>query len=278
MNRNMRYPGFKKKALTLSYDDGVEQDIRLIEIMTKYGLKGTFNINTELFVPEGTVFPVGQVHRRMSEKQAYELYMSNGMEIAVHTCQHPHLEAIPTNECAYEVLQDKTNIERATGKLCRGMAYPFGTTNDQVVEVLKSCGILYSRTTVATKSFKLPEDWLRLPATCHHNEPQLMELAKQFVERKFNGSPIMFYLWGHSYEFESDNNWHVIEEFAKYMGGREEIWYATNIEIFEYIEAYKQLRTSNDGKMVYNPTCTTLYFNIGQQDYEIKAGETIIIA
>lgn len=36
----------KKKAVTFSFDDGVTQDIRLIEIFNKYGLKGTFNLNS----------------------------------------------------------------------------------------------------------------------------------------------------------------------------------------------------------------------------------------
>ena len=37
----------KLKAITFSYDDAVTQDIRMIELMDKYGLKGTFNLNSE---------------------------------------------------------------------------------------------------------------------------------------------------------------------------------------------------------------------------------------
>jgi len=62
----MLFPNGKIKAVTLSYDDGVEQDIRLIEIMKKYGLKGTFNINSGLYAPEDIVYPSNQIHRRMS--------------------------------------------------------------------------------------------------------------------------------------------------------------------------------------------------------------------
>ena len=51
----MRLKDGKTKVLTLSYDDGVVQDIRLIEIMNKYGLKGTFNINSALYLPEDAV-------------------------------------------------------------------------------------------------------------------------------------------------------------------------------------------------------------------------------
>ena len=271
----MRFPEGKAKALTLSYDDGVEQDIRLIEIMKANGLKGTFNINTGCYSEEGKVFPAGQVHRRMSKSLAKKTYLNSGMEVAVHTLTHPYLEWEADNVCAYEVLQDRKNIEEDYGVITRGMAYPYGTYSDSVVATLKQCGIVYSRTTISTEKFDIPTDWLRLPATCHHNNPRLMELAERFVERKVSRNPWLFYLWGHSYEFDQKDNWNVIEEFAAYIGNREDIWYATNIEIYDYVAAYKQLIFSVDGKTVHNPTATTLYFEHTNQIYCIKPGETI---
>ncbi|MBQ8815518.1 MAG: polysaccharide deacetylase family protein [Lachnospiraceae bacterium] len=273
----MRFPGGKAKALTLSYDDGVEQDIRLIEIMKKHGLKGTFNLNSGLYAPEGKVYPEGAIHRRMSKSMALELYKDSGMEVAVHGLTHPFLEQLPTNLCTYEIMQDRINLEEDYGTIVRGMAYPFGTYSDDVVASMKQSGIVYSRTVVSTEKFSIPTDWLRLPATCHHNNPRLMELAQQFVENagKSNRGPALFYLWGHSYEFDSDDNWNVIEEFAEYIGGREDIWYATNIEIYDYIDAYNRLIFSMDWTKVYNPTATELYFETRQGIYCVKPGETV---
>lgn len=256
----MRFPEGKKKAVTLSYDDGVEQDIRLIEIMRKNGLKGTFNLNSGCFAPEGRVYPKGTIHRRMPKAQCVSLYKENGMETAIHGLTHPWLEKLPEVICTYEILQDRRNLEKEFDTIVRGMAYPFGTYNDSVVETLKKCGIAYARTTVSTEKFEMPEDWLRMPATCHHNNPRLMELAKKFTETEVLNNPMLFYLWGHSYEFEADDNWNVIEEFAEYMGNRDDIWYATNLEIYDYAAAFKQLIFSADGSMVYNPTEKTLYF------------------
>lgn len=271
----MRFPNGKAKALTLSYDDGVEQDIRLIEIMKENGLKGTFNINTGCYASEGKVYPEGQIHRRMSRSQSIAAYKNSGMEVAVHTLTHPYLEWEADNVCAYEVLQDRKNIEEDYGTITRGMAYPFGTYSDSVVATLKQCGIVYSRTVITTEKFDIPTDWLRLPTTCHHSNPRLMELAHNFAERKVERNPWLFYLWGHSYEFDQKNDWHVIEEFSEYIGNRDDIWYATNIEIFDYIAAYKQLLFSVDCKTVYNPTATTLYFEHRNKIYCIKPGETI---
>lgn len=274
---SMRFPGGKAKALTLSYDDAVQQDVRLMTILNKYGLKCTFNINTGLFAEEGHEYPKGQIHRRMSEKEAVSLYKDSGHEVAIHALTHPFLEQLPANLVIKEIVEDRKNIERLFGKITRGMAYPFGTFNDEVVNILKSCGIAYARTVHSTESFQIPTDWLRLPATCHHNNPKLPELTDKFINDKPFGSPWLFYLWGHSYEFEADNNWELIEDFAEKIGGRDDIWYATNIEIYDYIQAYNQLIFSMDESMVYNPSAFVIYFVYNRQMYTIQPGETLML-
>ena len=270
----MRFPGGKQRALTFSYDDGVEQDVRLIEIFRKYGLKATFNLNSGLYAPEGTVYPEGQVHRRMTESQVSELYRGDDMEVAVHGYTHPWLDHMPMNMCTKDLMDDREKLESQFGTLVRGMAYPFGTYSDDVVASMRSVGIVYSRTVQSTHDFNMPADWMRLPATCHHNDPELMKLAHRFVEESSWGRPWMFYLWGHSYEFEGNNNWEVIEEFAEFMSGRDDIWYATNIEIYDYQAAFKQLLFSMDGRIVTNPTAYELWFFLNGEEYSIKPGET----
>lgn len=271
----MRFPEGHDRALTLSYDDGVEQDIRLMEILDSHGIKATFNLNSGCYAPEDKVYPEGTIHRRLSESAVTKLYSNPNHEVAVHALTHPRLEEMSPATIAYEIIKDRENLEAQFGTVVRGMAYPYGTYNDTVVEVLKNCGIAYSRTTEATKKFTIPTDWLRLPSTCHHNSPELMTLAEKFVTKTGLDSPILFYLWGHSYEFEAKDNWNVIEEFAEYMGNRDNIWYATNIEIYDYIEAYNRLVFSADGSTIFNPTCRTLYFARKANDvcYSIAPGE-----
>lgn len=273
----LRFPEGRAKALTLSYDDGVEQDIRLIEIMNKYGLKGTFNLNSGVYAEEGIVYPEGQIHRRMTDKQVTEVYKNSGQEVAVHSLTHPFLEQLPANLVVKEIMEDRENLEKQFNTIVRGMAYPYGTFDDKVVTVLESCGIVYARTVISTNDFRIPKDWMRLTATCHHKSPELENLAKKFVEDEVTHAPYLFYLWGHSYEFEADDNWNVIEEFGKYVGGREDIWYATNIEIYEYIEAYNRLIFSIDGKKVKNPSSMKIWFEYDEKIIEVDAGKTIEI-
>ncbi len=155
------------------------------------------------------------------------------------------------------------------------MAYPYGVYSDEVVDVLKSCGIAYSRTVESTEKFDIPMDWLRMPATCKHTNPRFMELADEFLHKDRAGKPSLFYLWGHSYEFEKDNNWNVIEEFAEYIGQKEDVWYATNIEVYDYVQAYERLIFSTVGKKVYNPSYQDVHFSVNGEVYCVKSGKTV---
>ena len=60
----------------------------------------------------------------------------------------------------------------------------YGSHNPTVVDVLRACGIVYARTTATTGRFDIPTDWLRMPATCKHTDPKLMELARKFADMK----------------------------------------------------------------------------------------------
>ena len=272
----MRWPGFKRKALTLSYDDGVVFDKKLIDIMTSHGLKGTFNINSGLF-------PAETGGRRMTKDEAYELYTKSGMEVAVHGVKHLSLDAVCDAVAVNDIVNDRVALENMFGTLVEGMAYAYGAYNEDVVELLKKCGIKYARTVDQTGKFEIPEDFLRWHPTAHHKNRGLTELAKDFVENEggpsaYSKRPLLFYLWGHSYEFNDSDNWHIMEEFAEYMGGREDIWYATNGDIYNYVTAFDSLRYSADGTLVYNPTATDVYVSYRNGDFIIPAGKIVDVA
>ena len=274
-NMIMRFPGGRPKALTLSYDDGVEQDEKLIAIAEKYGLKGTFNINSGCFPPEDIAYAPGTIHRRMPLNRLKEVYAGSSWEIAAHAYTHASLVGLPSNIAAEEVLRDRKELEEIFGTVIRGFAYPYGAFDDQSVEILRSCGICYARTVQSTRDFHLPKDWLRLQATCHHNDPELMNLADRFVKTQNWWDPMLFYLWGHSYEFEARNNWDVIESFAEAVSGKEDIWYASNIEIYDYCEAFSRLIFNTAMTLCVNPSARDLWFAYGEKEIHVPAGSTV---
>ena len=270
-----RYPNGLRKALTLSYDDGVEQDIRLMEILDKHGVRCTFNLNSGCYAAEGTTYPKGHIHRRMSESQVKALYSNPNHEVAAHCLTHASLTELTPSQIAHEVLADRENLEKMFGGLVRGLAYPFGTYSDKVVEALKATGTAYARTVVSTNDTSIPQDWLRLHPTCHHNAPNLMQLADRFINDPVGWGSRLFYLWGHSYEFEANDNWQVIEKFCEKIGGRDDIWYATNIEIVDYINACRAVHVSADGQTLHNPTATPVWFEDKGKCVCIMPGKTV---
>ena len=270
----------KRKVVNLSYDDGVVQDIKLIKIMDKYGIKGTFNINSGMFLPEDKTLGEikGHTSERLKLSEAKKLYIGSGHEVAVHGYKHLYLTRISLPEVVYEITKDRLNLEEEFGCIAKGMAYAYGAANDEIVDCLKKCGILYSRVTGDTKQFIMPDNWLMLHPTCHHAEPRLNELVDEFLNaplKEVSCEVRMFYLWGHSYEFDSKNNWDVIENFCKTIGNKEDVWYATNMEIYNYVNAYNSLYKSMDGTKVYNPSAIEVYFRENGKTYSVKPGETI---
>ena len=218
-----------KKAVTFSYDDGIMQDKRLVEIFNYYGMKCTFNLNTGIQSPESN-FDIEGVHIfRMPQEGLKELY--NGHEIAVHGLTHSFITGLSKDELEKEFLTDAKNIEKLYGKYPVGMAYAYGDTPKEAVNYLKSIGIKYGRTVMATHGFDYPEDPMLLKATCHHNDEMLFELAEKFLSLEGDEkNPPIFYIWGHSYEFDVDNNWDRIEKLCKMLSGKDDILYGTNAE------------------------------------------------
>jgi len=267
----VRYPGYLKKALTLSYDDGVVQDIRLMEIMNKHGIRGSFNLNSIGYTTE----PPTEGSRRMGREQALEVYANSCHEVAVHGYSHPFLEQLPAGNAAWEIVRDREELEAMFGGIIRGMAYPMGTYNDDVVATLRQCGIVYSRICTPTFGFDLPKDWLRLQPTCHHKVPELPELCRKFLDLNVRWGSKLFYLWGHSYEFDDNDNWNVIEQFCETMGGHEDIWYCTTIELYDYLEAAGRIQSSINGTVLYNPTAVTLWLDTMIGEVQLHPGETL---
>jgi peptidoglycan/xylan/chitin deacetylase (PgdA/CDA1 family) len=271
----LRWPNYRLKAVTLSYDDSVSHNVKLMEIMDKYGLKGTFNLNSGLWAnAEGEY--------NLTKAKATALYKNSKHEVAVHGLKHLSLSEVDEAMAVNDVISDKKNLENMVGYIISGMAYANGFYNDSVLEIIKKCGIKYARTVEQTESFDLPENWLCWDSTCRHANPKLMELAKEFIEAGAGcnfwwDTPRLFYLWGHSYEFDHANNWNLIEEFAKYIGNREDVWYATNGEIYAYVQAFDNLQFSADGSLVYNPSAIDVYICYFEKNYLIPAGKTIAL-
>lgn len=271
MNKKfMRFPEGKTKAVTLSYDDCMEEDQKLIDLMGKYGMKGTFNLIPGWFAKEGTVYPAEETYRLTTENLAKKIYDNPLVEVSNHGNYHKYMTSLSTAEMADDILECRKKLETLFRKNIRGMAYPYGWYNEELMKVLTMCGVVYSRTVCSTCGFEFPDNWLEWNPTCHHDYEGLMALAEEFVQMEPKEAPKLFYVWGHTFEFERNNNWDVIEEFMKKVSGKADTWYATNMEIYEYVKAYEGLDISADGKRIVNPSKLSVWVEIDGKVYEIQ--------
>lgn len=226
----------KLKAVTFSYDDGVEQDKRLIELLDKYNLKGTFNLNSKCFGNSG-FYTFNQnektiVRNIIKENEIASVYKNH--EVAVHTLTHPNLTTLCDEEVREQVLKDKQNLEKIVGYTVEGMAYPCGGVNndDRVAKIVGECRIKYSRTITSTFNFDLQDNLLRFNPTVYHRQKEdMFRLCEEFISLKPQ-KPQILYIWGHSYELDySEQEWKDIEEIFKMVSNKDDTFYGTNSQV-----------------------------------------------
>lgn len=245
------FPGGKKHCLTMSFDDGRIYDRTLIDIFNRYGIKGTFHLNSGFLDCENYV----------TSLEVKDLY--KGHEVACHTVTHPHLTELSQQQVIDEITKDKETLENLVGYPVRGISSPFGEYNSSVIEAMKICDMEYNRTVIRTYEYKQPVDFMEWHPT-HHIRVFEKELFDYFLKNPFDDMRIL-YLWGHSYEFNDNNTWDEIEKVCAYLGNRDKLWYATNIEIKDYLDALKRLVVSVNGSMFYNPSAIDVWISVNDQ-------------
>lgn len=226
----------KRKSVTFSFDDGVLQDERAIEILNRHGLKATFNLNSSLLGLKGTL-TVGGVevdHSKIRPDRVGEVYRDH--EVAVHTLTHPLLPALDDATIVWQVEQDRRALSALCGREVVGMAYPCGGVNhdERVAQVLRArTGVSYSRTITSTHDFAPQQDLLCFNPSAHYVEGCLFDVAERFLRARPGDVPLTLYIWGHTYEMDADcgMNWQDFDRLCALLGGRKEIFYGTNAEV-----------------------------------------------
>lgn len=245
---HITWPGGRHKAVTFSYDDGKVQDRRLVGLFNKHHLKGTFHLNSGL---------LGQGDR-IGADEARSLYQ--GHEVAAHTWGHPTIARSPLDQVALQVLEDRRGLEPLAGRPVAGFSYPNGSLDPAIAALLPSLGLRYARMVGGTGTFAIPDDPMRWVSTCHHNKG-LADRTDEFLAHAKSQYLIWFSVWGHSYEFDNDGNWNVIEDACRRLS-RDDIWSATCLEAFDYLDAGQRARFSADLRWAENPSSVDLWYVI----------------
>lgn len=255
------FPGGMPKALTMSYDDGQQHDIRLARIFDRHGIKGTFHLNSAMLNAPG--FLTDEDVRSIARNH----------EISAHSVTHPFLDTLPHPMVIEELMEDRKRLEQLVDYPVRGMSYPYGAYSRAIIPPLQSAGIEYSRTVVSTGQFDVPPDFMEWHPTCHHNE-DIDQVWERFTTRPPSQKFSLCYIWGHSFEFDRQNNWELIEEFCRKAGGHPDVWYATNLEIMDYVTAVRSLKMSAGHTVICNHSAIDVWVSVDGKPVCIPGGST----
>jgi peptidoglycan/xylan/chitin deacetylase (PgdA/CDA1 family) len=184
------------------WDDGVTDDIRLIEILRRHGARATFNLN---FGRHERERKSGGRITKLALGELVEVYQD--FQVANHTLTHPWLTRIAASEAVEEIRKGKDSLEQLFGREVPGFAYPFGDFNAEIMQLVSEVGHTYARTTVKRSPSFPPEDAMAFHPDCHFLAENFWSL---FEEAK--AADRVFYFWGHSYEMATEEDWSRFEE------------------------------------------------------------------
>lgn len=261
------FPGVCRKALSFSYDDGCLQDDKFIAILNKYGMKGTFNLGSSR-----VLYGVNE-----SGDNWGKIY--DGHEVAGHTFCHYSLITQPLTSVLNYLYIDRLVLEKYFHKILCGHAYANGTHaggTKEIMERLAACGYIYARGSANTMKFDLPENFLLWEQTCHHKKG-IIALADEFLALDEKEDLKAFTIWGHVSEFVRENNFDMMEDFCKKISASNEyIWYATNMEICEYVLAVRKLLWNTERSAVKNLSHLELLIADKGKIKLLAPGETLV--
>ena len=259
------YPNGKRKAFNITYDDGVTQDVRFVELLNRYGLKGTFNLNSQLMREEFVwTHPNGMEVRRLSPEAVRNLY--DGHEIASHTLTHPYMYDLTEEALQRQLGEDRANLERHFGREVKGFAVPFDYYSDLIARCAERCGFEYARMSEFSLSYKPCTDWYHWKTGVYHIMPDLKPFVTGFL---LTGRELaVCQIVGHSYDLDAENLWGTLEDICAAVAKREDVWFCTNLELVRYLKAMEQFDGENRSSM-------DLWFEIDGKISVLHPGESL---
>ena len=259
------YPNGKNKAFNITYDDGVAQDVRFVALLNRYGIKGTFNLNSQLMEEEFVwTHPCGMEVKRLGIHAVQGLY--DGHEIASHTLTHPYMQELPEFEILRQLGEDKQRLEAMFGQEVKGFAVPFDYYSDLIARSAQLCGFEYARMSEVSLSYAPCTDWYHWKTCVYHIMPELIPFVEGFLTT--DQELAVCQIVGHSYDLDAENLWETMEEICAAMAAREDVWKCTNLELVRYMKSMAQFDGVNRSDM-------DLWFEVDGEILFLHPGERI---
>ncbi len=219
--------------ITTSWDDGHPLDLRVADLLARYGLRGTFYV------------PRRAENETMSAANLRDL--SGAFEIGAHTLNHVDLTAATEREAGQEIIDSRSWLEDCTGRACTMFCPPRGRFSQRHLALIRRAGYVGVRS-VELLSVDYPrscEGLLLLPTTVqahphgwlayvrntmkrmafgnlwrwvlHGRSTDWTRLARSLLSQALACGGV-FHLWGHSWELQQTGQWQRLEEVLRYLG------------------------------------------------------------
>lgn len=201
------------KYFLLSFDDGAIYDRRFVELLNKYNIKGTFNLNTGLedFVwYYEDCFPI----RRQILSETVDLY--RGHEIASHSLHHPWLNTLTPPQLTREIGEDCAALKKLFDLEEIGFGVPFTACAEREIKIIRKF-VRYIRLSEFADTFELPKDPYHIPIHGLYNDADIREKITRFAE--CDQEDALFVMAGHSYELEVLQHWEYMESLLQFISG-----------------------------------------------------------
>ena len=267
------YPNGNHKALIMSYDDGLDDDIALAQLFDRYGIIGTFHLNSGL-LDTRAIWYQGKPNEFLGTYLSKDtlLYVFKNHEIAVHGTYHKALVGLSDEEILEEINVDIENLTILSDRKISSMAYAFGSTNDHVAEVIGTTPLTNARTVKPSYNFELPQDYYLWNPTCHDSEA--LEYLEAYLSLD-SPSLSLFYVWGHSWELRDTLRNQNILKFCNEIGDRDDIWYTGAGDFADYHASLKVLEIGP--QQIVNPEGNGIvYYREKGQLKSLNPGQRLI--
>ena len=302
------YPGWTRKAITFTIDDGnIEMDKKFISIVKPNGISGTFNLcslDLNKYTPD------------------FYREMYSGFGIANHCKMHPFLLKDSDNfELSNDAFDEATADEAKFYKTSKEGVYRFRAANgwrrkatlkaytelisecheelegvfgkgsvtsfvwpfgdQQSTDILEYINLRHGYTAARktglvedSTGFAVPSDRMYWSYNASHKN--LLECAEKYDKYADDGELKFFSFGIHSIDYENAEKWNELREFAKKYGNRKnDFYYAPVDDIFRYADATKEVKTSENE--VINPTNIEIYAELNGIRTTIAPKSSVVI-
>ncbi len=267
------YPGGKQKACNFSYDDGVTQDVRLVKLLNKHGLKASFYLNSGLMQQQFCwTHPCGLQVKRLPGREVSNLYL--GHEVASHSYSHPYMNAFSREEILKELATDRLLLQQHFSAPICGYAIPFHFYSDTIEECARQCGFSYARISDTDPSYSPWREIFRWKPGIFHLDPGFSAYIDGFLQTREELA--LCHVVGHSYDLEVEKLWDVMDEVFARISRQKDVWSVTMAELTDYLQAMEQA-VITEGK-IENHSRQTLWFSANGSVIALPPGQCHLLS